>query len=421
MTALNPISGGLWVRSLAIEKLGRKMASLLGGKHPHMNTFIPGGMSLTVRPTELEQFASMLSQHVAFAKELVPIYDDLMDFCLDMGYEDVGVRPLDMISNGAYDDTEAYTAKYEEMNDWGHKRRITPGIVINGKIITNDLQEMHLGVRDHVDRSYYKDTWPTGIEKDPLGNPVDVKHPWNKQTIPQPEPYGNWDSKYSWGISPRWVDWKKRVDGESHSLEAGGFSRFYVTAKAKMVPESTGDSIKFALPKATIAGYRVSDEMEFEWKAPDKVNAVERVRSRAYYYAFSVYAMYLDVLKSLELVKSGNAKIWNKYSKPRDGIGVGMIDAMRGALSHWVVMKNHKIANYQIIAPSTWNAGPRLGDDDLGPYEEAIKDSPLTEAHTGDSLYGVDVVRVVRSFDPCLACCVHLYKGDEKIGYIPEI
>ncbi|MEJ2097780.1 MAG: nickel-dependent hydrogenase large subunit, partial [Deltaproteobacteria bacterium] len=256
---------------------------------------------------------------------------------------------------------------------------------------------------------------------DPLGNPVDEKHPWNKQTIPQPEPYGNWDKKYSWGISPRWVDWKKRADGKSHSLEAGAYSRFYVTAKSKMVPESTGDSIKFVLPKATIAGYRVSDETEFEWRIPDRVNAIERVRARAYYYAFSVYTMYLDVLKSLELVKSGNAKIWNKYSRPRNGIGVGMIDAMRGALSHWVVMKDHKIANYQIISPSTWNAGPRLGDDDLGPYEEAIKDTPLTEKYKEDELYGVDVVRVVRSFDPCLACCVHLYKGDEKIGYIPEI
>lgn len=421
MTGLNPITGELWLRSLSIEKLGRKMASLLGAKHPHINTLIPGGMSLTVRPTELEQFASMLSQHVAFAKEFIPIFNDLMDFVLDMDYGAVGQRELDMISNGAYEDPSAYTAKYEDLSDWGVKRRVTPGVVINGEVISNDLLEIHLGVRDHVDRSYYEDSWETGVTQDPMGNAVDKQHPWNKQTIPAPGDYADWNNKYSWAIAPRWLDWKKRADGESHSLEAGPVCRLYITAKSKKVPESTGESIKFSLPKATIVGYKVSDEMDFEWKAPKLINTVERVRARAYYYAYSAYVMYQDVLKGLELVKAGKAKVWNRYRKPRDGLGVGMVDAMRGALAHWVVMKNQRIANYQIISPSTWNAGPRLNDDDLSPYESAIIGSPVTEAYTGNELYGVDVVRVVRAFDPCLACCVHLYKGDKKIGFIPEI
>ena len=195
----------------------------------------------------------------------------------------------------------------------------------------------------------------------------------------------------------------------------------WTTAKAGNVPESTGSSLKWTLPKATVAGYRIADEMEFEWKIPEKINAVERIRARAYYYAYTAYVLFGQLLQALELVKQGKARVWNRYKKPRDGVGVGMVEAMRGALAHWIVMRNHRIENYQIITPSGWNAGPRLSDDDLGPYEDAIVGTPVTEVPPEGELTGVDVVRVVRSFDPCLACCVHLYEGDREIRYIPEI
>ena len=91
---------------------------------------------------------------------------------------------------------------------------------------------------------------------------------------------------------------------------------------------------------------------------------------------------------------------------------------MRGGVAHWCVMKNSLVDNYQIMAPSTWNSGPKLGESDLGPYEAAIVGSPISEV--GD-LTGLDVVRTIRSFDPCLACSIQVYSGDKKIVHIPEI
>ena len=418
MTALNPLTGSLWLRSLKLEKLGRKMAALLGAKHPHVNTIVPGGIALTLTPSILEQYAAMLSQHVAFSKEFIPIFDDLCDFVLSMGYEESGARPVNLLSHGAYEDPSAYTAKYEDLSEWGLKRRVSPGVVIKGELVTQDLVEINVGVREFVDRSYFTKWAGPEVEEDPLGNKLVSEHPWNKETKPEPGPLRNWEGKYSWAGSPRWRDWKKRVDGEIHVLEAGPIARMWVTALSGKVPESTGKSLRFTLPKATVAGYRVADEFTFEWKIPKRVNTIERVRARAYYHAYSAYVLFGDLLKAMELVKKGEAKVWNKYKKPKQGMGVGMTEAMRGALAHWVVMWNGKIRRYQIITPSGWNAGPRGPNGEPGPYEEAIIGTPVTEPSPEEELIGVDVVRVVRSFDPCLACCVHLYAGDEKVREI---
>ena len=416
MTGLNPITGSLWVRSLGVEKIGRKMASLLGAKHPHVNTLVPGGVAKTLTPTDLEQYAAMLSQNVAFAKEFIPTFNDLLDFVLSMGYEDCGARRNNMISYGTYEDPLAYNAKYEDMADWSRKRKVSPGVIIDGELVTQDMIEVNVGIQEMVERSYYDEWDGPKIPTDPLGNPLTKYHPWNKETKPKPGAYKQWDGKYSWGSSVRWLDWKN--SGEMNTVELGPIARMWATAMGKLVPESTGSSVKFSLPKATVVGYRNADEMEFEWKVPEKVNTVERVRARAYYYAYSAYIIYNQVLQGLELVKSGNVKVWNKYKKAKNGLGVGMHEAMRGGVAHWVVMKNSHIENYQIMAPSTWNAGPKLGDSDYGPYEDAIVGSPLTES---GEITGVDVVRTIRSFDPCLACCVQVYRGDEKIVHIPEI
>lgn len=417
MTALNPLAGSLWLRSLGLEKLGRKMAALLGAKHPHVNTIVPGGVAKTLTPTDLNQYAAMLSQHVAFSKEFIPIFDDLCDFILSMGYEDSGARPTNLISYGAYEDPSAYTAVYEDMTDWGLKRKVSPGVVINGELITQDLVEINVGIHEFVDRSYYT-KWDQVMQTDPLGNQLSAEHLWNKETKPEPGPMRNWDAKYSWAGSPRWEDWKKRVDGGLYVLEAGPLARLWTTALSKQVPESTGESLRFTLPKATVAGYPVADEFTFEWKIPGKVNTIERLRARAYYHAYSAYTTYVQLLNALELVKKGEATVWNKFRKPGNGVGVGMVEAMRGALAHWVVMEGGKIKRYQIITPSGWNASPRGPNGDLGPYEEAIVGTPVTEPSPSEELLGVDIVRVVRSFDPCLACCVHLYAGDKKIKQI---
>ncbi len=418
MRGLNPLSGTIWLKSLEIEKTGRKMATLLGAKHPHVNTLVPGGVAKTLTPSDVEQYIAMLSKHIAYTKEFVKTFDDILDFVLSMGYGDCGVRENNFISYGGYEDLFSYNAKYEDLAEFAKKRSVSPGVIIDGKLISQDLVEINVGVQEMVDRSYFEDWDGPNRSEDPLGNTLTKYHPWNKDTKPAPGPYKNWEGKYSWGTSVRWSDWKNSINGELNTVELGPIARMWATAAGKLVPESTGHSLKFTVPGGAVTGYRNADEMEMEWKIPERVNAVERVRARAYYHAYSAYVVYNQVLAGLGLLKKGEVKVWNKYKKNKNGVGVGMHEAMRGGVAHWVVMRDGLIENYQIMAPSTWNAGPRLGKDNYSPYEAAIIGSPISE---GEEVTGVDVVRTIRSFDPCLACCVQVFRGDDRIVEIPEI
>ena len=410
MTALNPLAGELYLRSLLVQKAGHNMAAIFGAKHPHVHSFVPGGIAkINLSASDIESYLTLLMRHVAFAKELVTATDDLLDFVLAQGYEDVGARTANLGSVGAYNDSEAYSAKYEEMTDWGRKRMVSPGVILDGELVTTDLVEFNVGVREFIGRGWYSDQWEQEVEADPLGNKIMKEHPWNKRTVPKPGEYGKWDSKYTWVTAPRWWHWKG--DGKNHVVELGPLARMWVTAKAKLVPESTGTSLKFELPAAVIPGFKFADEMEFEWKIPEKPNAVERVRARAYYHAYSAYCMLNMVMKALELMKAGKTDVWTRYEKNGEGIGFGAIEAMRGACQHWCVIKRGVIHNYQYQAPTTWNASCRDPDGNPGPYEESLMNTPITEAGKPEEWKGIDIVRAVRSFDPCLGCAVHVHIG----------
>jgi hydrogenase large subunit len=99
---------------------------------------------------------------------------------------------------------------------------------------------------------------------------------------------------------------------------------------------------------------------------------------------------------------------------PHDAIGCGFHEAVRGVLSHHVVIKNGRIANYHPYPPTPWNASPRDQFGTMGPYEDAVKNTPIFEENGPGKFKGIDIMRAVRSFDPCLPCGVHMYLGDGK-------
>ena len=387
---------------------------MVAGKYPHLATIVPGGITYQPSIGRLEELLFKYLSILPWVKKMIYVTEDLIKFMEDIGYTGVGERRANLICYGVGDDPETYNGRYEDMDDWGLRREVTPGVVIDGDVVTNKLTDIHLGINEYVSHSFY-DEWDGGeVSEDPLGNSVSPKHPWNKKTRPKPSSM-KWGEKYSWVTSPRWV-----YRGRKYVVEAGPIARMWVTAASGKVDESTGSSLRFTLPKTNIPGINpgLNDEVELEWRIPGKVDVLERLRARAYYLAYIAYITYKEILKALKYVKEGKTKVFNPFERPKWSLGVGLTEAARGALGHWVIVKDGKIHRYQVITPSNINASPRDGDGDMGPYEESLLDTPITEESTPDGWDGVDIVRVIRSMDPCLACGVTMYIGDRKVDKI---
>jgi hydrogenase large subunit len=356
-------------------------------------------------------------KYVEFMKKVVPMHDDLFDFFYEAlpGYEHVGERRTLLGCWGSFQDPDVCDYDYKTMDKWGRAMFVTPGVVVDGQLVTTSLVDINVGLRILLGSSYYDD-WNNQeifVDRDPLGNPIDRRHPWNQTTLPRPQKR-NFDGNYSWVMSPRWYD--KRT-GDHLALDTGGgpLARLWTTALAAIVDldgyiKATGNSVKIRLPKTAL-----KPEVEFEWKIPRWSNALERDRARTYFQAYAAAVALHCMDKALAEIRGGHTTTWSDFTVPKEAIGCGFHEAVRGVLSHHLVIRDGKIANYHPYPPTPWNASPRDIYGTPGPYEDAVQDMPIFEENGPDNFKGIDVMRAVRSFDPCLPCGVHMYLGDGKV------
>jgi len=416
MRALNPFTGSFYLEALQMSRMTREMFCLMEGRHVHPSTLYPGGVGTVPTVQLFTDYLVRLMKYVEFMKKVLPLHDDLFDFFYDAlpGYEEVGRRRILLGCWGSFQNPKVCDYKYENMTKWGRAMYVTPGVVVDGKLVTTDLVDINLNIRILLGSSYYDD-WKnaeTFVKTDPLGNPVDKNHPWNQTTIPRPQKR-DFNGKYTWVMSPRWFD--KRT-GDHLALDTGGgpIARLWATALAGLVDigyiKSTGKSVKIYLPKTMS-----KPEVEFEWKIPQWSNAIERDRARTYFQAYAAAAALYFVERAMEELHAGHTKTWSDFKVPEESIGCGFHEAVRGVLSHHVVIRKGKIANYHPYPPTPWNANPRDIYGTPGPYEDAVQNTPIFEENGPDKFKGIDIMRAVRSFDPCLPCGVHMYLGNGKV------
>jgi hydrogenase large subunit len=413
MTALNPFSGEFYRQALQISRYTREMFCLMEGRHVHPSTLYAGGTGTVATPQLFTDYYSRLMRYVEYMKVCVPLHDDLFDFFYQAlpGYEEVGRRRILLGCWGSFQDPDHCDFNYKNMTQWGRKMFVTPGVVVDGKLVTNDLVEINLGIRILLGSSYYKD-WEgeeTFVDRDPLGNPVDRRHPWNMHTLPTPHKR-DFAKEYSWVMSPRWFDGKDHL-----ALDTGGgaLARLWSTALSGLVDigyiKATGSSVVINLPKSALSG-----PVTFEWKVPQWSNAIERDRARTYFQAYAAAAALHFLDKAFEELRAGRTRSWEPFTVPKDAIGCGFTEAVRGVLSHHMVIRDGRIANYHPWPPTPWNGNPRDKYGTPGPYEDAVQGTPIFEENGPENFKGIDVMRAVRSFDPCLPCGVHMYLGDGK-------
>jgi hydrogenase large subunit len=416
MRALNPFVGSFYREALQMSRMTREMFCLMEGRHVHPSTLYPGGVGTVPTIQLFTDYIVRLMKYVEFMKKVVPLHDDLFDFFYEAlpGYEEVGRRRVLLGCWGSFNNPAVCDYSYKKMTEWGRAMYVTPGVVVDDKLVTTDLVDINLNIRILLGSSYY-DGWENAekfVKNDPLGNPVDQNHPWNQTTIPRPQKR-DFAGKYTWVMSPRWLD--KRT-GDHLALDTGGgpIARLWATALAGIVDigyiKSTGRSVKMYLPKTMSL-----PEVEFEWKIPKWSNAIERDRARTYFQVYAAAAALHFAEQALAELHAGRTRTWSEFTVPQDAIGCGFHEAVRGVLSHHVVIRDGKIANYHPYPPTPWNANPRDIYGTPGPYEDAVQNTPIFEENGPDKFKGIDIMRAVRSFDPCLPCGVHMYLGNGKV------
>jgi hydrogenase large subunit len=416
MRALNPLEGEFYREALHVSRYTREMFCLMEGRHVHPSTLYPGGVGTTATIQLFTDYLTRLMRYVEFMKKVVPLHDDLFDFFYEAlpGYEHVGERRILLGCWGSLNDPAYCDFRYATMSDWGKRMFVTPGVIVDGRLVTNDLVDINLGIRILLGSSYYEDWVKSGrevfVDRDPLGNPVDVRHPWNQHTIPKPA-RRDFDNQYSWTMSPRWFD------GTDHlALDTGGgpIARLWSTALSGLVDcgyvKATGNSVVINLPRTAL-----KPEVTFEWKVPKWSNAIERNRARTYFQAYAAALALHFTDMALAEVRAGRTDTWTSFEVPDTAISVGFTEAVRGVLSHHMVIRDGKIANYHPYPPTPWNGSVRDTYGTPGPYEDAVQNTPIFEENPPETFKGIDIMRAVRSFDPCLPCGVHMYTGGGRV------
>src|SRR5262245_3473021 len=398
MTAMNPMAGDLYLEALHVTRAASEIATAIFGKYPHPSSVYPGVMGILPERETFNLVLGRIHLLLEYSKKIALIWDDLVEFFYDADplYRKVGEAPANLLSVGAWDDAEAYDGSYQNCNEWGERRFSTPGAVVNGELRTTQLADLNLGIEEFITHSFYKEWDGDCLKNDPNGSPLSPFHPWNKITIPDPAGL-NWKEKYSWATSPRW---------DCEPMETGPLARQWVTALAgklenEFVYASNG-GLGVELTKLGRPATRL------RWRIPERPNALERNRARAYQIAYSSLMALTFMLKAFEYLQKGEKQMSRFFRPPVEAVGVGFWEGVRGAVTHHIMINGGRIADYQILSGGAWVASPHDPFGLAGPCECAVMNTPLLEEYgSPEEFTGIDILRTIRSFDPCLHCAVH--------------
>jgi len=368
-----------YLEALDWQKEIIKIHALLGGKNPHLQTYLVGGMAVPVNPNEqsainahtiarLKSWARMGLDFVA--KVYIPDLLAVASFYKDWAGLGGGVG-----NYLAYGD-------FPQVGDDPNTFFLPRGVIFNKELSPpKPLDEQ--AIKEYVAHSWYAYTEGDQVAKHPSEGETQPNY-----TGPQP-PYDflNTDGKYSWLKSPRYQDAPMEVGPLARMLVAYASGHARVQEVVNMVLDTLGVG-----PEALFStlGRVAARGVETLVLAEQLENWIDELAANMGRGDWAVF----------------NGDMWEKKNWPDEAYGWGSTEAPRGALGHWVHIKNGMIANYQAIVPSTWNASPRDANGQRGPYEAALIDTPVA-----DPEQPIEILRTVHSFDPCMACAVHVVDG----------
>lgn len=387
---INLIGVAHYLEALEWQKEIVKIHTIFGGKNPHPN-YLVGGVPCAIN---IDEANALNAERLAMVGRLL---DEAQQFVEQVYLADLmAIAPFYLewaeIGGGltnylAYGDLP--TTSYNEPSKFKFPR---------GIVLDRNLNEVHPvdgknleEIQEYVTHSWYE--YSVGDET-PL-------HPWNGETKlnytgPKP-PYKhlNVEGKYSWLKTPRW---------KGKPMEVGPLARLLVGYAAGN--EDIKEVVNEALKKLNVPASALFSTLGR--------TAARGLETRLIaVWAKEFYQQLLSNIKNGDTRTFNNEK-WDPETWPEEAKGVGMTEAPRGALAHWIVIKNKKIENYQLVVPSTWNASPRDAQGQMSAYESSLIGTPVKNPDQP-----LEILRTIHSFDPCIACAVHIY--DEKGRYIHQL
>lgn len=353
-----------YLEALRLQAKAARMHAIFGGKNPHPQSLVVGGVTSVrdLTPDRLAEFLYIAKETQAFVKDVyIPDLLAVASFYKDWGA--IG-GTTNFLAYGDFPESADEPASLYMPRGTVMKRNL-------GQVGTVDQAK----VTESVARSYYEKSAS--------------KHPWKGETKPlQEDPAYRPGGDYSWIKAPRY-------DGAS--CEVGPLSRVlvaYAKGHKNIVPVVNGTLEKLGVPAAAL------------------FSTLGRTAARGLETVAIGDRMENWMGELIGNLKAGNTKTYQKWEFPKSGQGCGLNDVPRGALGHWCVIEGNKIKNYQYVVPSTWNLGPRDEKGQLSAVEEALIGTPIA-----DPKKPLEVLRTVHSYDPCIACAVHVIDPDTNEVY----
>ncbi len=361
-----------------------RIHAILGGKNPHPQSYLVGGMATALNP---DNESTINADRLSLLAQLIQRGQDFVS----------QVYVPDVIAIGSfYKDWAKIGAglgNYMAYGDYGTDVHNLPSTFFlpGGLILQHDLSTIQPVDQQKV-AEYVAHSWYDYNEGDQA-----ALHPWKGETQPNftgPQPpfeFLDTNNKYSWLKAPRY---------DGHAVEVGPLARMLLAyAQGKSYVQQPVDSVLKALGVDVTALF----------------STLGRVAARAVEAQVMANQLPNWLAQLEENMGRGDLTIhdtahWDPSTWPSEGFGWGFHEAPRGSLGHWVHVKDGKIANYQAVVPTTWNAGPRDASGQRGAYESSLIGTPVANPEQP-----VEILRTVHSFDPCLACAVHVMdpKGKE--------
>ena len=361
----NLMAAAHYIEALRLQAKAARMHAIFGGKNPHLQSLVVGGVTSVkdLTPDRIAEFLYITKETQSFIENVyIPDLLAVASFYKDWG---------------AIGGCSNYMA-------WGEfpqsKQEPESLFMPRGVIMNRNLGSLKTAVQrdvtEHIARAWYEQ-----------GNP---QHPYTGETKPLQEnpKYRPGGGKYSWFKAPRYA-------GEP--CEVGPLARV-------LVAYGKGKKEIKALVDSTLQKLGVPVQALFSTLGRTAARGLETVAIGQ--------AMPGWLMELVENLKSGDTQTYQAWEMPDSGQGVGLNDVPRGSLGHWIEIEDKKIKNYQYVVPSTWNCGPRDEKGKLGPVEEALIGTPVA-----DPARPLEVLRTVHSFDPCVACGVHVIDPDSNRVY----